>query len=127
MKVALWQGRSPEGDSALAVAALETALAAAGAAGAAVLVAPEVWLPGYNQPDIPARALPPMRPPCARWPTPAARRAAALSSAMPSAMAIPSTIPRLPLARMARELANYRKVQLYGPRERSLYAPGPAM
>ena len=57
MRLALWQGTSPAGNLDRALAEAETALTAAAAMGATALVLPEVWLPGYNQPDIPAGAL----------------------------------------------------------------------
>lgn len=57
MRIAVWQDRSPLGDTEAALGRLASALAGAGAMGAAVLVAPEVYLPGYNRPDIPAKAL----------------------------------------------------------------------
>ena len=50
MRIALWQDHSPSGDIETAFAALERALRAASAMGAAMLVAPELCLPGYNQP-----------------------------------------------------------------------------
>ena len=56
-RIAVWQGHSPAGDTAAGIAALRPGLIAAGAMGAATLVVPEVWLPGYNQPDIAAKAL----------------------------------------------------------------------
>ncbi|TAG14805.1 MAG: nitrilase, partial [Rhodobacterales bacterium] len=58
MKLALWQGTSPAQDLEAALAQAEAALKAAATMGAAALVLPEIWLHGYNQPDIPARALP---------------------------------------------------------------------
>jgi 5-aminopentanamidase len=57
MRVAVLQSPSPMGDTRAACVQAERALLAAGAMGAAVLVLPEVWLPGYNQGDIPAQAL----------------------------------------------------------------------
>ena len=57
MRLALWQGISPASDIEAACAQAESALAAAAAMGAAALVLPEVWLPGYNQLDIAALAL----------------------------------------------------------------------
>ena len=57
MRLALWQGSSPAADIDAACIQAEAALAAAAAMGASVLVLPEIWLPGYNQPDIAARAL----------------------------------------------------------------------
>ena len=57
MRLALWQGMSPAADLDTACTQAEAALAAAAALGATALVLPEVWLPGYNQPDIAARGL----------------------------------------------------------------------
>jgi 5-aminopentanamidase len=102
----------------------ETALKAAAAMGAAALVLPEVWLPGYNQPEIPARAL-------LRDSAPMHRLAAAARA----------TRTTLVLGYAERDgdrifnsaacfgpdgslLANHRKLQLYGPRERLIYTPG---
>jgi 5-aminopentanamidase len=66
MKLALWQGTSPASDLASGLTQVETAVAAAAAMGAAALVLPEVWLPGYNQNDIAARAMPVDSPPLQR-------------------------------------------------------------
>ena len=127
MKLALWQGTSPQSDLDLACAQAEAALQAAAALGAAALVLPEIWLPGYNQPDIPARAL-------ARDSTPLQRLAAA---ARRHACALVVGYAEREGARVYNAvacfgpdgawLANYRKVQLYGPRERALYTPGEAL
>ncbi|TMV53185.1 nitrilase, partial [Thioclava sp. BHET1] len=48
MKLALYQGPSPAGDCTAALARVATWLGAAKAAGAAMLVMPELFLPGYN-------------------------------------------------------------------------------
>jgi 5-aminopentanamidase len=58
MKLALHQGPSPAGDVEAAFAAIDRTLAAAAAAGATMAVFPELFLPGYNCADIPARAQP---------------------------------------------------------------------
>ncbi len=58
LRLAVLQALSPAGDGAAAMVALGAGLAVAEAAGAAVLVAPELFLPGYNVPDLPARAQP---------------------------------------------------------------------
>ena len=127
MRLALWQGRSPASDLDTACAQAEAALAAAAAMGATVLVLPEVWLPGYNQPDIPAHAL-------------------AMDSAPMRRLALAARTPRTALIVGYAErdgdriqnsaacfgpdgalLCNYRKVQLYGPRERAIYTPGDAL
>ena len=126
MKLAVWQGTSPAGDAAAGLAALAPALKAAGAMGAAVLVAPEGWLPGYNSDRIHALA----EPRGGNWHialaamcrdagcglvTGYAERDGA--SVFNSAVAFDAT---------GREVAHYRKIQLYGPREKALYVPGSA-
>ena len=127
MRLALWQGRSPAANTDAACAQAEAALAAAAAMGATALVLPEVWLPGYNQPDIPTWAL-------------------SLDSAPLNrlAQAAKSTRTALVVGYAERDgdriynsaacfgpdgtlLLNYRKVQLYGRREQATYTAGDAL
>ncbi|QYK43463.1 MAG: nitrilase [Paracoccaceae bacterium] len=124
MCVALWQGRSPEGDTGAAVDQAVRALHAAAAMGAAVLVLPEVWLPGYNRPDLATRAL--------RQDDPAMRRLAQAARGTGCAVVVghaeatdegvynASTC----IGPDGTFVATYRKLQLYGPRERSIFHPG---
>jgi predicted amidohydrolase len=126
MRIAIWQDRSPMGDTEAALERLSSALAAAGAMGAATLVAPEVYLPGYNQPDVAAGAI--------------ARDGEAVRRMSEACREVGCGLvlgyaerdgdrlcnSALALDAQGREVANYRKIQLYGPRERSLYAPGEA-
>lgn len=126
MRLALWQGTSPAGDLDLALEKAEAALAAAAAIGAAALVLPEVWLPGYNQPDIPARALALDSPPLHRLArmAKAARTALVVGYAERDGDAVYNSAACFgPDGAL---LANYRKIQLYGPRERASYQPGGA-
>jgi len=126
MRLATWQGASPASDLETGLAEAERALAAAAAMGAAALVLPEVWLPGYNQDDIPARALEIDSAPMRRLADSARKTGCALvvgyaqrdGDSVYNAAACFGPDGRL--------LANYRKVQLYGPRERAIYAPGDA-
>ncbi len=76
-RIGSWRPARPKPEQALA--------AAATAMGAAALVLPEVWLPGYNQDDIPARALEIDSAPMRRLAIQPARRAARWSLAMRSA------------------------------------------
>jgi nitrilase len=124
MKLALWQGASPMADLDRACAEAEAALAAAAALGAAALVLPEVWLPGYNQPDIPARALPLDSPPLHRLSAAAKRHATALVVGYAERDGDRTYNAAACFGPDGALLANYRKVQLYGPRERALYQPG---
>jgi predicted amidohydrolase len=127
MRLALWQGCSPAADIDAACAQAEAALAAAAAMGATALVLPEVWLPGYNRPDVPARAL--------LLDSPPLRRLAAAARAQRTALVVGYAErdgDRLYNAAACfgpdgALLCNYRKVQLYGPREAALYTPGDAL
>jgi nitrilase len=122
--IALWQGPSPEGSDDTAFAALDAALRAAAAMGAVTLVAPEVFLPGYNQPDIPARAQPRSGP----W----HQRLAALARQHGCGIVIGYAErdgdhvynSAVAIGANGKEIGHYRKVQLFGPREKSIYAPG---
>jgi predicted amidohydrolase len=124
MKLALWQGRSPAADLDAACAQAEAALAAASVLGAAALVLPELWLPGYNQPDISARALPLDSPPLCRLA--AAAKATRTALVVGYAERDGDTLYNS-AACFGTDgdcLANYRKLQLYGPREKALYHAG---
>jgi nitrilase len=122
--IALWQGPSPEGSDDTAFAALDAALRAAAAMGAVTLVAPEVFLPGYNQPDIPARAQPRSGP----W----HQRLAALARQHGCGIVIGYAErdgdhvynSAVAIGANGKEIGHYRKVQLFGPREKSIYAHG---
>lgn len=124
MRLALWQGTSPSADLDVACAQAEAALAAAAAMGATVLVLPEVWLPGYNQPDIPARALPLDGPVLRRLVEAARRHATALVVGYAERDATCIHNSAACFGPDGTLLCNYRKVQLYGPREAALYTPG---
>lgn len=125
MKIALLQTRSPAGNRAAALEALVPALNAAGAAGAALLVTPETFLPGYNVADpaplamTRAEALELVAPLC---------RAAGCGLVLGYAERGEGVTHNAALAVDATgaELAHYRKIQLYGPREKALYAAGDA-
>ncbi|MFM2391122.1 MAG: hypothetical protein RLZZ437_2677 [Pseudomonadota bacterium] len=114
------------GDIDAACALAERALAAAGAMGATVLVLPEVWLPGYNNPGITRLALANDSPPLRRLAV--ATRAARCALVMGYAEAAEGAIwnSAICLDATGQTLANYRKVQLYGAREKALYQPGTA-
>ena len=126
MNLALWQGPSPAGDIDQAFAALSAALHAAAAMGAEMLVAPEVYLPGYNLGHIASLAQPRGGP----WHHILAKLARTAKCGLPvgyaerdgnklynSAVAFDTS---------GHEIAHYRKIQLYGAREKSLYQPGTA-
>lgn len=127
MRLALWQGPSPAADIDAACAQAEAALAAASAMGASALVLPEVWLPGYNQPDIAARAMGLDSPPLHRLSAAAkaARTALVVGYAERDGDRVFNSAACFgPDGAL---LCNYRKVQLYGPRERAIYTPGDSL
>jgi predicted amidohydrolase len=124
MRLALLQTPSPMGDIDAACTQAEAALAAAAAMGAAALVLPEVFLPGYNQPDIPAKALTLDSPPLQRLAKAAKAKQTALVTGYAERAGDRVYNAAACFGPDGRLLANYRKIQLYGPRERSLYAPG---
>jgi 5-aminopentanamidase len=124
MKLAIWQGPSPQGDDAAAFAALLRALRSAADAGASMLTAPEIFLPGYNQPDIAQKAQ-------ARggaWHQTLAGlcRETGCGLTIGYAERDGEIVYNAAVAfdGLGREIAHYRKVQLYGPRENAIYAPG---
>lgn len=124
MRLALWQGHSPASDLGLALAQAEAALAAAGAMAADALVLPEVWLPGYNQPISAANALPQDAPEFDRLSRAAAKARCALVVGYAERDGEAVFNASLCLGPDGRRLAHYRKIQLYGPREKAIYRPG---
>lgn len=125
MKLALWQGPSPAGDIEAAFASIAAALAAAAAAGAEMAVFPELFLPGYNQPDL-HRSL--AQPQDGAW----ERRLAGLCRASGCGLTL-GWAERAPGGlfnaatchdRTGAKRAHYRKIQLFGPMERSVFTAG---
>lgn len=126
LRLALLQAASCEGNTEAAVAALERPLRAAGAAGARMLVAPECWLPGYNARHLADLALPRG----GAWQERLARlcRSAGTGLVLGYAERAGARLFNAALALDAEgnELAHYRKIQLWGPREQALFSPGDA-
>lgn len=126
VRVALWQGPSPEGDTGQALATLRAALRAAAAVGTQVLVAPELFLPGYNHPGIAALA----QPRGGAWHAALAEMARAERCALALGYAEREGTALYNAAVVfdaeGREAAHYRKIQLYGPREAALFTSGTA-
>ncbi len=124
VRLALLQDVSPASDVAAALHKLDQALRAAGATGAQMLVAPEVFLPGYNQPDIAGAALDRDGP----WfeALAASCRAAACGLCVGYAERDCGQIFNAAVVLNAdgQRLADYRKIQLYGTREKAIYTAG---
>lgn len=125
MKLAVWQTASRPGDAAGNIAALAVQVASAAAAGAEVLVCPELWLSGYNQPDL--------------IPSVAELRGGASFEAISRLAAehgiaiaygyaeadggrLYNSVQLIDAA--GRRLGHYRKTHLFGGMERQLFTPG---
>lgn len=124
MRLALWQTPSPAGDSDMAFAGLEQALASAAAGGALMLVAPEVFLPGYNCDTIAALAQPRGGPWLTRLASLSARLGCGVTLGYAERAGDRIFNAAVTFDRAGKEVAHYRKIQLYGPREKAIYAPG---
>jgi 5-aminopentanamidase len=126
MKIAVLQSPSPGGNLDWAFAQLSAALNAAGAAGAKVLVAPEAYFPGYNAGNIPDLA----EPKTGIW----LQRLSTLCQAAHCGL-VTGYAERdgdqifnaaVAFDTNGTQVAHYRKIQLYGPREATIYTPGDA-
>ena len=126
MRLAVLQSASPAGDAAKAFATLAPALMAAGAAGATALVAPETYLPGYNCGNIASLA----QPRGGAWHQSLATLARDAGCALVTGYAERDggqvCNAAVAFDATGAEIAHFRKLQLYGPRERALYVPGAA-
>lgn len=116
--------QAPVGDIPSAFDTLTWALNAAGAAGAQMLTAPEIWLPGYNSDDIAAFAQP-----CdGAW----ARHLSGLCAKAGCGLTVGYAEREgdalfnsaISFDGYGQTIAHYRKIQLYGPREAQLYKRG---
>jgi 5-aminopentanamidase len=107
-----------------AVAQIGQAMQAAGAAGAAMLVVPETYLPGYNQPDIAHRAL--ARGAAVFDDLAAMCRKADCGLVLGYAERDGDTVFNAAMAMDAAGgvVGHYRKIQLYGAREKAIYRAG---
>jgi 5-aminopentanamidase len=124
MRVAVWQGISPAGHPDAAFTALGPALSAAGAAGAVVLVAPEAYLPGYNHNNIASQAQSRDGPWVARLSDLAAKANCGLVVGYAERDGDRVYNAAVAVGPDGQTLAHYRKIQLYGTREKAIYAPG---
>jgi 5-aminopentanamidase len=124
MRLALWQDNSPMGNEDAALVRIDQAAHAAGAMGAAMLVLPEVFLPGYNHDDIVHRALPHTAPVFEH--IAAICRVAGCGVVLGYAERERDVIFNAAIAfdNSGNTIAHYRKIQLFGPREKALYSSG---
>lgn len=124
MRIAIWQGQSPASDLTAAITQAEAALRAAGALGASALVLPEIWLQGYNQPDLRARALAQDDAVFDRLAAVAQQAGCGLVIGYAETAGGALFNAAAYLAADGQTRAHYRKLQLYGLREHALYQPG---
>lgn len=126
LRLALMQAPSPAGDCAAAFLAVKRGLRAAGAAGADMLVVPESFAPGYNSDAIAALAL--LRGGAWQDGLADACRGAGCGLVFGYAERDGDAVynAALALGPDGRALAHYRKIQLYGAREASIYQAGDA-
>jgi predicted amidohydrolase len=122
MRLAAYQCASPAGDIPAGLGVVDRALGAAAAAGVDMLVMPELFLPGYNSvtrtpPEGWDRVLPDLR-------AKAARHGVALTIGLPEYDGDGVFNAAHAIAADGSALAHYRKVQLFGAREKALFAPG---
>ncbi|WP_282607349.1 carbon-nitrogen hydrolase family protein [Pelagibius sp. Alg239-R121] len=125
MKLALYQGPSPSGNLEAAFETIEGKLLAAAAAGADMVVFPELFLPGYNQRQLhPSLAQPQGGP----WEAQLAVLAKSTGCGLTIGWAERDGAQLYNAAstfdRHGRRLAHYRKLQLFGEMEQSVFIPG---
>jgi 5-aminopentanamidase len=121
MKLALSQIHSPAGDRATALASLRSNLEAAAAAGVEMLVLPELFLPGYNVADMTAVSAQSLG---AELGELARETGCGLTVGFAEASDGARYNSALAIAADGTVLCHYRKVQLFGPREKRLFKPG---
>lgn len=122
MILALYQAASPAGDIPAGLATVETALGHAAEAGAGMLAMPELFLPGYNAVEaVPPEGWDDVAPTLARL---CRRHGVALAIGLPEYTGEAVYNAAFVWSGTGEELARYRKVQLFGPREAALFTPG---
>jgi len=127
MKLAVYQALVTDGDIAGALARLRGALVASAAAGARMLVAPELLLPGYNRPDLHATTAQGRDGPWMSALRDMAREAGCgltLGWAERAGGQIYNAATAI--GADGAILAHYRKIQLFGPMERESFTAGDA-
>ncbi len=127
MKLALYQGPSPQGDVAFALTKVKTILSSAADAGAQMTVFPELFLPGYNQPDQHHSMAQPQRGPWEQELSVLARTAncgLTIGWAEKANGIIYNSASCFD--HRGEKLAHFRKLQLFGPMERANFEYGDA-
>ncbi|MCB1358557.1 MAG: carbon-nitrogen hydrolase family protein [Maritimibacter sp.] len=125
LRLAIYQAPPTLGDVEAAFDRLAGMLAAAAAAGAQMLVAPELFLPGYNRPDLHGDLAQPKGGPWLQRLS-ALARAAGCGVTLGWAERDGDRVYNAAIAICAdgEVLGHYRKIQLFGPMEHASFAPG---
>ncbi|WP_300436349.1 carbon-nitrogen hydrolase family protein [uncultured Mameliella sp.] len=127
MKLALYQGAPTDGDIEGAFARIESVLAAARAMDVDMAVLPELFLPGYNRPDLHSAL---SQPQGGDWECrlSALCRAAGVGLTLGWAERDGDRVFNAASCfdQAGAKLAHYRKVQLFGPMEAASFEPGEA-
>jgi 5-aminopentanamidase len=127
MKIAVYQGPSPQGDVSLAMSQVETTLAAVAMAGAQMVVFPELFLPGYNQSHLLQSTAQPQGGP---WERQFSKLAEKYGCGITIGWAEESDGKTYNAASCfdgkGRKLTHYRKQQLFGPIEKANFSTGDA-
>lgn len=127
MKIALFQTTPADGRIGPALTRAAQAAQAAARAGAQMLIMPELFLPGYNRPDLHATLAQPAGGPWVADMAAIARDAGVglvFGWAERAAEGVYNVATAL--GADGAVLAHYRKIQLFGPMERAAFRPGTA-
>ncbi|MBA86007.1 MAG: nitrilase [Rhodobacteraceae bacterium] len=127
MTLAIYQGPPSQGDPKAALLRLGTKLRAAAAGGADMLVVPELYLPGYNQPDLHGTLAQPMGGPWFQSLSQLAQAAKCgltVGWAERDGQAVYNAATAFDAG--GQMLGHYRKIQLFGPMEAASFRPGAA-
>ena len=127
MKIALYQSPTTDGNEDAAFGRIDRMLKAAALAGAEMAVFPELYLPGYNRPDLHADRAQPQG---GDWDSrlSALAREAGCGLAIGWAERDGDAVYNVASCYDAGgvKLAHHRKLQLFGPMEQGVFAPGDA-
>lgn len=125
-RIAIWQGPSAAGDVEHAIETVAKAMLSVSAAGGDMLVFPELFLPGYNSDNISSITAAENKAWKERLSIIARDNACGLTVGYAECVGDTLYNSALVFDQNGLQLANYRKIQLYGAREKSLFSRGDA-
>lgn len=125
MKLALYQGPPIGGDIEAGLARLDIQTRSAALAGASMIVFPELYLPGYNRPDLHGRLAQPLGGDwCARVAEIARDTGCGITLGWAERDGATVYNAATAFGTDGQTLGHYRKIQLYGPMENASFSPG---